>query len=197
MPHVTSSCFPARPAGLATRFTRLRFVDIEGLCFAPGLVMIMQGYRYLENVDNRRLWTIGGRCQCSPRCDYPGSPWATRWFPTPRRTALMTLSQRGRSCSKTSAGLSGYTKTCTAEFCGHARRLPAGLQAHDHPKGSGQDSQHCPQTRGIHPNSNRRGLRWQPSPAQPASRGHYGAEGRCDAIRAREAAPVCPVTVPR
>ena len=121
----------------------------------------------------------------------------TRWFPTPRRTALMTLSQRGRSCSKTSAGLSGYTKTCTAEFCGHARRLPAGLQAHDHPKGSGQDSQHCPQTRGIHPNSNRRGLRWQPSPAQPASRGHYGAEGRCDAIRAREAAPVCPVTIPR
>ena len=78
MPHVTSSCFPARPAGLATWFTRLRFVDIEGLCFAPCLVMIMQGYRYLENVDNRRLWTIGGRCQCSPRCDYPGSPWATR-----------------------------------------------------------------------------------------------------------------------
>src|SRR5262245_33153019 len=84
-------------------------------------------------------------------------PWITlgnQVVPDTETYGLNDFSQRGRSCSKTSAGLSGYTKTCTAEFCGHARRLPAGLQAHDHPKGSGQDSQHCPQTRGIHPNSN-------------------------------------------
>src|SRR5919109_2490153 len=32
---------PARPAGLATWLTRLRFVDIEGLYFAPCLVVII------------------------------------------------------------------------------------------------------------------------------------------------------------
>src|SRR5262245_36545829 len=116
MPHVPSSCFPARPAGLATWFTRLRFVDIEGLCFAPCLVMIMQGYRYLENVDNRRLWTIGGRCQCSPRCDYPGSPWATRWFPTPRRTALMTFHNGAEAVRKPLPDYRGIRKHALRSF---------------------------------------------------------------------------------
>src|SRR5215510_1466323 len=81
MPHVTSSCFPARPAGLATWFTRLRFVDIEGLCYAPCLVMIMQGYA------TWRMLIIGGYGrleggvsvpQDAITLDHPGQPGVWR-----------------------------------------------------------------------------------------------------------------------